>query len=107
MAVESRISISRCENFFLSFYTYDKNDTGYSEYTDPRRPPIPRRTLPAHLRGEAARVKQLAGARRRCAANARLELHLFDESLALREADLERDASPDDEHLVRGVEQRE
>ena len=67
----------------------------------------PRRTLPAHLRGEAARVKQLAGACRRCAANARLELHLFDESLALREADLERDASPDDEHLVRGVEQRE
>ena len=67
----------------------------------------PRRTLPAHLRGEAARVQQLAGACRRRAANARLELHLFDESLALREADLERDASPDDEHLVRGVEQRE
>ena len=102
MAVESRQHISVHVNFFLSFYsTYDK------KRSDPRRPPIPRRTLPAHLRGEAARVKQLAGACRRRAANARLELHLFDESLALREADLERDASPDDEHLVRGVEQRE
>lgn len=64
--------------------------------------------LPRHLGREAARVERVPAAcrpRRRStdATDARVQLHLLEERFALGEADRQRDAGPDDEHLVCSV----